>query len=91
MIVENLMDALVAIFGAVLGMFNIPQIADETIQSVNSQITEIIEVGSGFANLLLPMNIVKVFLGIVILVEIGIDLYHFVMWVIKKIPLASVS
>lgn len=91
MIIENLMEVIVTIFGYVIGLFNIPQINAETLQLVNNQITEIIEIGSGFANLLLPMNIVKVFLGIVVLVEVGIDLYHFLMWVIKKIPLASVS
>lgn len=91
MIIENLMDVIVSMFGYVIGLFNIPQINAETLQLAENQITEIIEIGSGFANLLLPMNIVKVLLGIVILVEIGIDLYHFVMWVIKKIPIASIS
>lgn len=91
MIIENLMEVIVTIFGSVIGLFNIPQINAETLQLVNNQITEIIEIGAGFANLLLPMNIVKVFLEIVILVEVGIDLYHFVMWVIKKIPIASIS
>lgn len=91
MIVELLFDAIFGLLETVFGLFNIPQISQYEIQNTIYTLDNIITTGSGFANLLLPMPTVKLFLTIILSVEVGLILYKLVMWILKKIPMLNVS
>jgi hypothetical protein len=80
----------ITFFTSLLNFINIPQIPTDILNSVNSVIDTIITKGSCLIDLFIPYNIAKTLLLIVIFIEIAIGVYHFVMWVIKKIPLLSI-
>lgn len=91
MIIESIMNALISLFTTLLGWINIPQIPSDLLNSVNSTIDLIITMGEGLLDLVMPYNIAKVLLEIVIAIEVGVKLYHFVMWILKKIPMVGIE
>lgn len=91
MIIETICNLFIKFFTSLLSFINIPQIPDDVMNNVNSTIDTIIEKGSQLIDLFIPYNIAKILLLIVITVEVVIILYHFIMWVIRKIPMAGMS
>lgn len=91
MIIESICDLFIKFFTRLLKFINIPQIPEDVLAQVNSTIDTIIERGSELLDLFIPFNIAKVLLLIVLAIEAGVEIYHFVMWVIRKIPMAGIS
>ena len=91
MILESICNLFIKFFTSLLSFVNIPQIPADVMNNVNSTIDTIIEKGSQLIDLFIPYNIAKILLLIVITVEVVIILYHFIMWVIRKIPMAGMS
>lgn len=91
MIIEAICDLFIKFFTGLLRFINIPQIPEDVLLQVNNTIDTIIERGSELIDLVMPYNIAKVLLLIVIGIELAIKVYHFVMWVIRKIPMAGMS
>lgn len=91
MIIESICNLFIKFFTSLLKFINIPQIPEDVLAQVNSTIDTIIERGAELLDLFIPFNIAKVLLLIVLAIESGIEIYHFVMWVIRKIPMAGIS
>lgn len=91
MIIESICDLFIKFFTGLLKFINIPQIPADVLAQVNSTIDTIIERGAELLDLFVPFNIAKVLLLIVLAIEAGVEIYHFVMWVIRKIPMAGMS
>lgn len=91
MILEAICNLFIKFFTTLLSFVSIPQIPDDVLSSVTSTIDTIIEKGSQLIDLFIPYDIVKVLLLVVIVIEIVIAVYHFIMWVIRKIPMAGMS
>lgn len=91
MIIESICDLFIKFFTVLLKPINIPQIPQDILVQVNNSIDVIIERGSELIDLVIPYNIAKALLLIVLSIEAGIEIYHFVMWVIRKIPMAGIS
>lgn len=91
MIIQSICDLFIKFFTTVLQFINIPQIPEDIVSQVNSTIDTMIQRGSELIDLFLPYNIAKILLLIVIVIELAVVIYHFVLWVIKKIPLAGMS
>ena len=91
MILESICDLFIKFFTGLLKFINIPQIPADVLSQVNSTIDTIIERGAELLDLFIPFNIAKVLLLIVLAIEAGVEIYHFVMWVIRKIPMAGIS
>lgn len=91
MIIESICNLFIKFFTGLLKFINIPQIPQDVLASVNSTIDTILERGAELLDLFLPFNIAKVLLLIVLAIEAGTEIYHFVMWVIRKIPMAGIS
>ncbi len=91
MIIESICDLFIKFFTGLLKFISIPQIPEDVLLQVNSTIDTIIERGSELIELFMPYNIAKVLLLIVIGIELAIHIYHFVMWVIRKIPMVGMS
>lgn len=91
MIIEALLNVIIGLFTSLLSFVNIPKIPEDTINSVNNTLNSIIEYASPLIDLIIPYNIAKGLLIIVIAIEIAIPVYHFVMWILKKIPMLSIK
>lgn len=91
MIIESICNLFIKFFTGLLKFINIPQIPADVLSQVNSTIDTIIERGAELLDLFIPFNIAKVLLLIVLSIEAGVEIYHFVMWVIRKIPMAGMS
>lgn len=91
MIVEALLNLVIRLFTALLSFVNIPKIPQETISNVQNTLNTIIEKGSALIDLLIPYNVAKGLLLIVIGIEVAIPIYYFVIWVFKKIPMLSIE
>lgn len=91
MIIESICDLFIKFFTGLLKFINIPQIPADVLSQVNSTIDTIIQRGAELLDLFIPFNIAKVLLLIVLAIEAGVEIYHFVMWVIRKIPMAGMS
>lgn len=91
MIIEAITNAFIKFFTALLQFINIPQIPADVLESVNSTIDSIIQRGSELIDLFIPYTVAKVLLLIVIVIEVAVHLYHFVMWIIRKIPMVGIS
>ncbi|HIU35727.1 MAG TPA: hypothetical protein IAC53_03865 [Candidatus Fimenecus excrementigallinarum] len=91
MIIEAICDQFIKVFTTLLSFVSIPQVPEDVLSSVNSTMDEIIERGSQLIDLFIPYDIAKVLLLIVIVIELVVHIYHFIMWVIRKIPMAGMS
>lgn len=90
MIIESICNLFISFFTSLLSFVNIPQIPTDILANVNNTIDMMITRATAMIDLVLPYNIAKVLLLIVISVEIGVEIYHFVMWVISKIPMLNI-
>lgn len=90
MIIELLLSALYNVFSLLTTPMNIPQLPENATQYI-TEFFGYLETGAGIlANYTHFAYIMSLF-GIIIAVDVGIKLYHFVMWVIRKIPMAGMS
>lgn len=64
---------------------------DNTIVSVCNLLLEYIQQAMGIVWLFLPKTITMTILGAVLAIELVIMGYHFVMWVLRKIPAAGIN
>lgn len=91
MIIETICNAFLAFLMKVLAFIKIPQIPPDILSTITDSIHTIITQGEELIDLVLPFSVVKALLLVVIGIEIAVPVYHFVMWVIKKIPMLGVS
>lgn len=90
MILKLLLDMLYGIFSVLTAPINIPDFPSESMAYLE-QFFDYLAVGAGiFANYA-PFTYVMILFGVIIAIDIGIKLYHFVMWVIKKIPMLGIK
>ena len=90
MIIEALLNLIIKLFTGLLSFVNIPQIPESTIENVSNTLNTIIEKAAPLIDLVIPYNVAKSLLIVVVAIEVAIPLYHFVMWVLKKIPMLSI-
>ena len=90
MIIEGLLNLIIKLFTGLLSFVNIPQIPENTINNVGNTLNTIIEKGAPLIDLVIPYDVAKGLLLIVIGIEVAIPVYHFAMWLLKKIPMLSI-
>lgn len=90
MIIELLLDALYGIFSLLTSVINIPALPDSVSSFLNDAFSYI-SAGVGILANYTDFSYLLVLLGLIIAIDIGVAVYHFVMWVIRKIPVASIS
>lgn len=90
MIIELLLSALYGVFNLLTTPINIPSLPEDVSNYLN-YIFEYISAGTLILANYVPLVYIGVLFGIIIAIDIGLALYHFVMWVIKKIPMAGMS
>lgn len=90
MIVEALMNLLLSVFRLLTSPINIPSMPDE-VATYLANFLEYIEMGLRIVAVYTPLEYLLVLFGIIIAIDVGLAVYHFVMWVLKKIPMLGIS
>lgn len=90
MIIELLLSALYNIFKLLTTPIAIPSLPTEIDTYINDFI---VLLGDGFELLgvFFPLSYFGILLGIIIAIDVGINVYYFVLWVLKKIPMANIN
>lgn len=90
MIINSLMQLVYKLLSLVLTPLDIDGFPEGTQESVNNFFDIIFNSSESVIGLLIP-SFTFILIGIIIAVEVGIHLYHFVMWVLKKIPMLGIE
>lgn len=91
MIIESLMNLICKLITTLLSVINIPDISSSDKQSLFDFVNTILDSANSLIDLFLPYTLTKALLLIVIAIELAVDVYKIVMWVIRKIPVAGMS
>lgn len=89
MIIEMLLDLVYSLLSLLL-VFEIPGLPDG-VQGYIDTAFEYITAGAGIVANYTPLEYLLTLLGILLLVDGALVLYHFVMWIIKKIPMLGIE
>lgn len=89
MIIESIMTVLKNVLNLLL-VINIPELPEQVMEYVNT-FFDYMASGGGIVANYTPLGYLLVLLGVLIAVDVGIMVYHFVMWIIRKIPMVSMS
>ena len=89
MIIEMIMTALKNVLNILL-VFEIPQLPSGVMEYVNTFFDYLVSACGIVANYI-PFEYCMTLFGVLLLVDGGITVYHFVMWIIRKIPMVSMS
>ena len=90
MIIEMLLNAIYNVFKVLTTPINIPDLPQTALDYVN-QFFDYMVMGAGILANYTPFTYLMSVFGILLAVDVGILLYHFVMWVIRKIPMLGMS
>lgn len=90
MIIELLLNALYGVFSVLTLPINIPDFPTEALTYIE-QFFSYLESGASILANFTPFSYLMILFSVLISVDVGIMLYHFVMWIIKKIPMAGMS
>lgn len=89
MILEMLLTLLKNLLNLLL-VFKIPSLPDDALNYIETIFTYLESGASILANYT-PLAYLLVLFGIIVAIDIAIGIYHFVMWILKKIPVISIS
>ena len=89
MILELVMTVMYNVFDF-LTPFEIPSLPTAAIDSI-TLFGYYVGVGATVLGTYVDLYYLCILLGVILAVDIGISVYHFVMWVIRKIPFTGVS
>ncbi|MGN1358444.1 MAG: hypothetical protein ACI4WU_03645 [Bacilli bacterium] len=88
MIIKLLLELIMGLINLI--PFNIPSLPDN-FSSFIEQFKTIIQGGVNFVSTILPYDYIIVLLEIFLGIEAAFHVYKFVMWVIRKIPMANIK
>lgn len=90
MIIEALMNLLLKLFGLLTSAINIPSLPD-SVSTFMADALSYIKTGLQLLAVYTNLEYLLILFGLIIAIDIGIAVYHFVMWVLKKIPMLGIS
>lgn len=90
MIIKLLLDLIYGVFYLLTAPINIPSLPSD-VHSVLNTIIEYCGTGIAILSNYCHLGYLLTLFGIIIAVDVGIGIYHIVMFVIKKIPMLSIS
>lgn len=89
MIIETIMTCIKNVLNILL-VLEIPNLPAQVFDYVNTLFDYMVAGASILANYT-PLSYLLVLFGVLLAVDTGLMLYKFVMWIIRKIPVASIS
>lgn len=90
MILKLLLDLIYSIFNILTLPINIPELPSTIVPTLQEYFQYIIN-GVSLLDNFIHIGYALTLLGIIIAIDIGVSLYHFIMWIIRKIPMLSMS
>lgn len=90
MIIESLMNLLLKLFGMLTSAINIPTLPD-SVSTFMTDALSYIKTGLQLLAVYTNLEYLLILFGLIIAIDIGIAVYHFVMWVLRKIPMLGIS
>lgn len=90
MIFETVINAGLSVFSLLLSVFNLPHIED-TLNIVLEFLDDYIFASFSFINIFVPLDFFVILLPFTVAIILAEDIYSFVMWIVRKIPLAGMS
>ena len=90
MIIESLMNLLLKLFGMLTAAINIPVLPD-SVSTFMTDALSYIKTGLQLLAVYTNLEYLLILFGLIIAIDVGIAVYHFVMWVLRKIPMLGIS
>lgn len=90
MIVMLFLSGLFALFSALTTPIQMPSLPD-SVMEYSYTLAEYIGTGASILSVYTDLTYILVLFGIIVAADVSVMLYKFVMWVIRKIPLANIS
>lgn len=90
MIIESLLNLFYKLFELVFGWINIPGVGEEFDDAL-AFFDDLLNAGKSLIDLFLPWDIVRFGLPIIIILLNFEHIYHFIMWIVKKIPMLGIK
>lgn len=90
MIIEKLLELVIKIFGLLTSAIDIPALPDDVSDILNT-VLEYLNTGVQLLACYTNLKYLLVLFGIIVAVDVGISVYHFVMWILRKIPMLGIS
>lgn len=90
MIVMFLVNSIFAVIKGVLSLINIPSAGAE-FNKITLFIIDLFGSATSLVGFFIPWDIVRFGLPIVILLVNAEHIYHFIMWILKKIPMLGIE
>lgn len=89
MIILAILKGIFTVFSLLTSPISIPSLPDDVISYANT-LGEYVQMGVGILTVYTDLGyIIRVF-GLILAIDVGIMLYKFVMWIIRKIPLLNI-
>lgn len=89
MIIEMLSNLIIRVMDLMM-FFEIPKLPPEVLGYIETAF-QYIEAGAGIVANYVPLPYFMTLFGLLLAVDAAIVIYHFVMWILRKIPMAGVS
>lgn len=89
MIIQGLLDVIYNLFKLLL-VFEIPQLPEQVTEYINT-LFEYLAMGAQLLANYTPYTYLMSLFVLLLAVDAGIGIYHFVMWIIRKIPMLGMS
>lgn len=89
MIIEMLLGALYNVLNTLL-FFEIPPLPEQ-VQGYIDTMFDYLVAGAGILANYTPLDYLLILFGVILAVDAAIIIYHFVMWIIRKIPMLGMS
>lgn len=90
MIIETLMDAIATVLQSVLGFIQIPSFPSAWTSALDD-VLDVIFDNVGLVDLVIPWELIKVGIPILIAIINMDKIYDGIMWVLRKIPMLGMS
>lgn len=90
MIIKALLDLLYGVFALLTTPINIPELPEQAISSI-SAVTQYLITGISIIGVYVDIQYLWTLFLLVISVDVGIGVYKFVMFIIRKIPMLGIK
>ena len=90
MIIELLLDAIFNVMYLLTSPIDLPELPS-SVTDVIEMSFQYLQAGVGILANYTDITYLLSLFGIILAIDVGIKLYHFVMWIIKKIPMLGIE
>lgn len=90
MIIQIILDAIIKLFTLLTTPIDIPELPT-SVSLLILDMMDYVQAGAGILANYTDLGYLLVLFGIIVGIDVGIKIYHFIMWIIKKIPMLGIQ